>query len=182
MQVQDLELSGLKFIIPRVFKDARGFFFESHNSLTYSAHGISTGFVQDNVSFSYKSTVRGLHLQVNPGQAKLVTCLQGEIWDVAVDLRPESDSFMRWQAVTLKDAQAQLFIPDGFAHGFCVLSDTALVQYKVSSSYNPSAEISIRWNDPEIGIRWPVENPILSEKDRTCSFLKEVLHVVDHGG
>jgi dTDP-4-dehydrorhamnose 3,5-epimerase len=120
-------------------------------------------------------TIRGLHYQSHPGQAKLVSCIQGKIWDVAVDIRIDSPTFGQWEAVVLDDQDRhQLFIPVGFAHGFCVLSQEALVQYKVSSIYDAKAERSIRWNDPVIGIDWPVQNPILSERDATSPFFKEV--------
>lgn len=183
MQVQDLKLSGLKLITPRIFKDTRGFFFESYSLSRYLGSDIPAVFVQDNVSFSREKTIRALHFQSSPGQAKLVTCLQGRIWDVAVDLRPGSPTFMQWQAVELNDeTREQFFIPVGFGHGFCVLSETALVQYKVSSPYNAATEVSIRWNDPDLAIRWPVSDPVLSERDQSSPFLKEVFHVVDHRG
>ena len=173
-----MKLVGLQLITPRLFHDERGYFFESCRQSDF-------GFplVQDNVSFSRRGTIRGLHFQSDPGQAKLVSCLQGTIWDVAVDIRPDSPTFMQWEAVEL-DGQShkQLFIPVGFAHGFCVLSDTAQVYYKVSSPYNPTTERSIRWNDPELNILWPVQHPILSLKDQTSPFFSEVRHVVDHRG
>lgn len=183
MQVVDLKLSGLKLITPTIFRDSRGFFLESHSQLRYQEMGIDVQFVQDNISFSKKNTVRALHFQSSPGQAKLVSCLQGKIWDVTVDIRPSSPTFMQWQAVELDDEKRlQLFVPVGFAHGFCVLSEEALVQYKVSSPYNAGTEKSIRWNDPDLAILWPVNNPILSDRDQISPFFKEVFHVVDHRG
>ncbi len=181
MQWIDLKLDGLKLISPRIFQDERGFFFESYRQDLYLEAGIAP-FVQDNSSFSRKGTIRGLHFQSLPGQAKLVSCAQGKIWDVAVDLRKESATFMHWEAVTLDDqSHQQLYIPKGFAHGFCVLSETARVQYKVSSPYNPKTECSIRWNDPDLKVIWPVKDPILSPRDQLSPFIKEVLNVVDYG-
>lgn len=179
MQSIDLKLAGLKLIIPRVFEDERGFFFESYREEFFAAHGIGP-FPQDNSSFSRKGTVRALHFQSSPGQAKLVTCVQGEIWDVAVDLRPDSPTFMQWEGVILDDqTHKQFYIPIGFAHGFCVLSPTARVHYKVSSTYNPKTECSIRWNDPDLHIDWPVKDPILSPRDQVSPFFKEVRDVLD---
>lgn len=175
MQVSNLRLNGLKLIAPRVFHDERGFFFESYALEKFAEQNISLSFVQDNISYSKKGTIRALHFQSHPGQAKLVSCLKGKIWDVAVDIRPDSLTFGQWEAVILDDQdRRQLFVPVGFAHGFCVLSEEALVQYKVSAPYNPQTERSIRWNDPDLAISWPVDNPILSERDRNNGFFKEV--------
>lgn len=180
MQWIDLRLGGLKLIIPRLFQDERGFFFESYRQELYQAHGVGP-FVQDNTSFSRKGTLRGLHFQSDPGQAKLVSCVQGQIWDVAVDLRKNSPTFMEWEAVMLDDqTHKQLYIPIGFAHGFCVLSDTARVQYKVSAPYDPKTECSIRWNDPELKISWPIHDPLLSPRDQLSPFFKEVADVLDY--
>ncbi len=175
MQIQDLPLSDLKLITPRLFKDERGYFFESYQAKNYKESGIILDFVQDNVSFSIQNTIRALHFQSEPGQAKLVSCLQGKIWDVAVDIRPHSKTFMQWEARELSEENhQQLLIPIGFAHGFCVLSETALVHYKVTSPYNPKTEMSIRWNDPLFQIAWPIKNPILSERDQISPFFKEI--------
>lgn len=175
MRTIDLRLLGLKLICPKIWDDSRGFFFESYKKPLYSSSGIDTEFVQDNISFSKKGTIRGLHYQLNPGQAKLVSCLQGEIWDVAVDLRPDSATFGQWEAVLLDDKERrQLFIPVGFAHGFCVLSNEALVQYKVSSIYDPALERSLRWNDPTLAVAWPAQNPVLSSRDEASPFFEEV--------
>lgn len=178
MQVTDLRISGLKLIVPRVFEDERGFFFESYRASRYREDGIDVAFVQDNVSFSRYGTIRALHFQSAPGQAKLVSCVQGKIWDVAVDLREHSPTFGEWEAVELDgESHRQLFVPVGFAHGFCVLSETARVHYKVSSPYDPKTEVSIRWND--FGIQWPIQNPLLSPRDQTSPFFRE-LYAVDH--
>lgn len=180
MQVTPLRLSGLKKIEPRLFKDERGFFFESYSQAVYAPFGVGPQFVQDNVSVSVYGTIRALHYQSHPGQAKLVSCVQGKIWDVAVDVRADSPTFGQWEAIELDDqSHAQLFIPVGFAHGFCVLSETARVHYKVSASYDPKTECSLRWNDPDLQIAWPIQNPILSIRDQTSPFFKEVFaHVL----
>ena len=168
-------LEGLKLFTPSVFPDERGFFFESfHPRMDLGP------FPQDNISFSHKDTIRALHYQSEPGQAKLVTCLSGAIWDVAVDLRPDSPTFLQYYAVELNDQnRKQLYIPIGFAHGFCALSP-ALVQYKVSAPYNSKTECSIRWNDPDLNIAWPTKTPLLSERDQTSPLLKELFHALDH--
>lgn len=175
MQVVALSIPGLKLITPTLFRDERGFFFESFSKEGYEKHGFDVSFAQDNASFSCQGTIRALHYQSSPGQAKLVTCVQGKIWDVAVDIRPKSPTFGKWIAVELDDqTHQQLFIPVGFAHGFCVLSKTALVHYKASSPYDPQTECSIRWNDPDLNISWPVVNPVLSVRDQTSPFFKDV--------
>jgi dTDP-4-dehydrorhamnose 3,5-epimerase len=182
MECIDLKLAGLKLIVPRLYRDERGYFFESYKKAVYAEQGVDAAFVQDNTSFSVKGTVRGLHYQSAPGQAKLVTCMRGKIWDVAVDMRPGSPTFMQWEAVELDDQyHKQLFIPVGFAHGFAVLSDEgALIDYKVSAPYDPKTECSIRWNDPDLKIAWPVQEPILAPRDKVSPFFKEVFHVLDH--
>lgn len=180
MQLTHLRLAGLKLIKPRIFFDERGFFFESYREDLYREHGIGP-FVQDNASFSKGRAIRALHFQSHPGQDKLVSCLQGQIWDVAVDIRPDSSTFMQWEAVVLdSENHHQFYIPKGFAHGFCVLSETARVHYKVSAPYDPKIEHSIRWNDPDLKIAWPVPNPILSLRDQNSPFFKEIRDVVDH--
>ncbi|HSX37629.1 MAG TPA: dTDP-4-dehydrorhamnose 3,5-epimerase [Chlamydiales bacterium] len=174
MEIFNLGLEGLKRVSPRLFYDIRGMFFESYQLPKYKEHGIDASFVQDNISHSKKGTIRGLHYQSDPGQAKLVSCLWGSVWDVAVDIRVGSSTFGKWEAVILDGkSQEQLFIPIGFAHGFCVLSDEALLQYKVSSIYHPETERSIRWDDPDLAISWPVLNPTLSDRDRQSPFFKE---------
>lgn len=166
MQVEDLSLPGLKLIRPRVFRDARGFFFESYHEPRFRAAGIDCVFVQDNHSRSVKDTVRGLHYQSSPGQAKLLRVTSGRIFDVAVDIRPDSPTFGKWEGAYLDaEEHAQLFIPVGFAHGFCVTSETADVCYKVTSVYDAATECSIRWDDPDIGVTWPTTTPLLSARD-----------------
>lgn len=166
MEVINLKLAGLKLLKPRVFRDDRGFFFESYRKDLYREIGIDCDFVQDNHSRSVKGTLRGLHYQSSPGQAKLLRVATGRIFDVAVDIRPESPTFGEWRGVQL-DAEdhCQIYIPIGFAHGFCVLSDVCDVLYKVSSNYDPRTECTIRWDDPAIGIEWPIQNPLLSARD-----------------
>jgi dTDP-4-dehydrorhamnose 3,5-epimerase len=162
----DTTLEGLVLLEPQAFTDERGFFLETYNQRAYHDIGIDVEFVQDNHSRSIRHTIRGLHYQVGQGQDKLVSVARGHIWDVAVDIRPASPTFGRWEAFELDDvSHRQLFVPVGFAHGFCVLSETADVAYKVSSYYDPSAERGIAWDDPTIGIAWPTTEPVLSERD-----------------
>ncbi len=180
MQIKKAKLAGLQLIIPDIYRDERGFFFESYREELYVKAGIGR-FVQDNISYSKQNTLRGLHFQSDPGQAKLVSCLQGKIWDVAVDVRPHSPTFLQWEAFILEDqTQMQLYIPVGFAHGFCTLSSDARVAYKVSSPYNPKTERSIRWNDPELAISWPIQHPLLSPRDQMSPYFQELRDVVDH--
>lgn len=177
MQVETTPLPGVLVITPRVFTDARGFFFESYNQATWRSYGIETVFVQDNHSKSARGTLRGLHCQLPPAaQVKLVRVVAGAIWDVVVDIRRGSPTFGRWFAVELSAANfRQLYVPIGYAHGFCVLSDTAEVLYKTSHTYDPVRERSIAWNDPALGIPWPVAEPLLSPRDRRAGSLADYL-------
>ena len=166
MRITPSRLDGALIIEPRVFGDARGFFMESWNAQRYREAGIDEQFVQDNVSRSVRGVLRGLHVQHPQGQGKLVQVLVGEVFDVAVDIRRGSPTYGQWEAVTLSEEnRRQFYIPPGFAHGFCVLSDSALFSYKCTEFYAPENEVSIRWDDPDIGIEWPVDSPILSAKD-----------------
>ncbi len=166
MEVVALPLAGLKLLKPRVFRDARGFFLETYQERKYHAAGLTQPFVQDNHSFSTRGVLRGLHYQLPHPQGKLIACLSGEIFDVAVDLRRSSATFGRWHGVTLNDDNHhQLYVPPGFAHGFCVLSATAHVLYKCTDYYSPGDEHTLIWNDPAVGIEWPVMAPVLSDKD-----------------
>jgi dTDP-4-dehydrorhamnose 3,5-epimerase len=168
-------LEGLILVEPETHGDARGFFVETFRTKDWGELGIAVDFVQENHSRSVKGTLRGLHLQVDPGQAKLVRCARGRIWDVAVDLRQGSESYGRWEAHELDDElNRQLYVPIGFAHGFCVLSDVADVTYKVSSYYRPDRELSIAWNDPDIGIDWPLPDPLVSDRDAAARRLAEM--------
>lgn len=161
------ELPGVVVVEPDVYRDSRGYFLESYQAEKYRAAGIVGPFVQDNESRSTVGTLRGLHLQHRRPQGKLIRVIDGEIWDVAVDVRRGSPSFGRWAAVTLSsDNFKQVYVPPGFAHGFCVLSAVARVEYKCTEFYDPSDEIGIAWNDPALGIAWPVRDPLLSERDR----------------
>ncbi len=174
MKVMETELPGVVVIEPRVFADERGYFMETWHGPRYADHGIHGSFAQDNLSFSVKGTLRGLHYQIRHPQAKLVQVIRGEVLDVAVDLRPESPFFGRWTGIRLSgENHWQMFIPEGFAHGFCVLSDTAHFSYKCSGVYMPEDEGGIRWSDPDIGIDWPIAAPIVSAKDRRLPRLKE---------
>lgn len=167
MIIKESRIPAVKIMVPEVYEDDRGYFFESFRKAELEEAGITADFVQDNVSKSYKNAVRGLHYQIQNPQAKLVQCLKGAILDVAVDLRQDSPSFGNYVAFKLSDANKQiLYIPEGFAHGFSVLSDDALVSYKCSDYYNPEGERGVRWDDPLIRIHWDVSRPILSEKDR----------------
>lgn len=177
MSIETTSLPGVLIFTPRVFKDARGFFFESYKDAAWRAAGIETVYVQDNQSRSVRDTVRGLHFQVPPaGQIKLVRVVRGAVWDVAVDIRLGSPTFGQWLGVELsEDNFRQLYIPAGFAHGFCVLSDEADVLYKTSYVYSPAHEQGIAWNDPEIGIPWPAGEPLLSDRDRAAQSLQDYL-------
>lgn len=175
MTVTDAPLPGLKIIEPAVFRDQRGFFLETYHQRRYCDAGIDTVFVQDNYSRSGRGTIRGLHIQVTSPQAKLVRVVHGVIFDVAVDVRRGSPTFGRWFGETLSaDNFKQLYIPGGFAHGFAVVSNYAEIEYKCSAFYDPADEISIRWDDPAIGVEWPVTSPILSPRDAAAKPLSEV--------
>lgn len=169
-------LEGLQIIQPKVFHDDRGFFLESYRDTRYKDLGVELQFVQDNHSFSKKNTLRGMHFQSDPGQAKLVRVGSGKIYDVVVDIRKDSPTFLNWQGFYLDSIDhKQLFIPAGFAHGFLVISEEAHVMYKVSTPYNEKTERSFRYDDEDVGIKWPVENPILSERDKLAKSAKEVI-------
>jgi len=164
--VEKTSLDGVLLVKPKVFGDHRGFFFESFQEERYREMGIATKFVQDNVSKSSKGILRGLHFQKPHTQSKLVGALVGSIFDVAVDLRSGSSTFGKWYGAVLSDENKhQLFVPKGFAHGFLVLSDTAICSYKCDDVYHPETESSLLWNDPDIGIQWPNFDPVLSQKD-----------------
>lgn len=168
MEFQELAIEGLVLIKPKVFSDERGYFMEAYNQRLFHKAGIEHEFVQDNQSQSVKNCIRGLHYQVNQWQAKLVRCIEGEIFDVGVDIRPESPTYGKWCGAVLSAGNRhQLFVPEGFAHGFSVLSDTAQVLYKCSNFYSPQDERGLMWNDPAFAIDWQIEgDPILSQKDR----------------
>ena len=175
MKVITTSLEGLRIIEPRVFTDQRGFFYESYNENKFIENGIDVRFVQDNHSKSSINTIRGLHYQINPGQGKLVRVVAGEIFDVAVDIRQGSPTFGKWFGCHISaENTRQLYIPVGFAHGFCVTSDVAEVLYKCTEFYSPQNERGIAWNDPAIGIDWPTTEPVLSERDQNHPVLSQL--------
>lgn len=177
--VETCEIEGLKIITPKVFGDKRGYFMETYNYNDYKKAGIDQIFVQDNQSASVKGVLRGLHFQIRFPQDKLVRAVRGEVYDVAVDLRKGSPTFGKWHGVLLSEEnKKQFFVPKNFAHGFLVLSDYAEFAYKCTDFYHPEDEGGIAWNDPEIGVNWPIPEgmePILSEKDRVRGGLAEYL-------
>ena len=175
MEVERTDLPGLLRLRPRVFGDDRGFFLETYRAEWLAPFGVEVDFVQSNHSRSIRDTVRGLHFQTDPGQPKLVRVARGRVWDVVVDLRPRSPRFGRWQAFELDDVEHHgLFIPAGFGHGFCVLSEVADFTYQVGSYYDAATEAGVAWDDPEIGVAWPTSTPILSERDRSLPSLAAI--------
>jgi len=175
MNVEQTRLENVLLVTPKVFGDDRGFFMETYNQEKAKEAGLPSNFVQDNHSKSSKGVLRGLHYQNPQWQGKLVRVVQGEIFDVAVDIRDGSPTFGEWVGAYLNDEnKQQLYVPEGFAHGFVVTSDTAEVIYKCTSLYAPEQEGSIMWNDSDIGIEWPIESPLLSEKDNNAMQLKDI--------
>jgi dTDP-4-dehydrorhamnose 3,5-epimerase len=175
VKIERTDLPGVLLIEPQVFADRRGDFCETFQHTRYREAGITVDFCQDNVTASVAGVVRGLHLQNPNPQAKLVTVLEGSIFDVCVDVRRASPTFGRWIGVHMSGAQKQqIFIPEGFAHGYATTSKSAIVSYKCSALYQPRAELTISWCDPEIGIVWPVAAPILSAKDAAAPRLREI--------
>jgi dTDP-4-dehydrorhamnose 3,5-epimerase len=180
MKINTTPIDGLLVLEPEVFRDERGFFLETFHEQKYESFGIESKFVQDNLSFSSKGILRGLHFQYRHPQAKLVQVFSGEVFDVAVDIRRGSPTFGKWFGIMLsQDNLYQMFIPECFAHGYCVVSETALFAYKCTDFYSPSDEGGLLWSDPDIGIEWPVSDPVLSQKDsrlpRLLEFSKEWL-------
>ncbi|UMO88801.1 dTDP-4-dehydrorhamnose 3,5-epimerase [Pectobacterium sp. PL64] len=176
MQVKDTRIEGVKIIQPKVFGDDRGFFLETFEKKRYQEMlNINLDFVQDNHSRSSKGVLRGLHFQRSNPQGKLVRVVRGEVFDVAVDIRPDSPTYGAWEGVILSEEnKTQFWIPPGLAHGFVVLSDVADFEYKCTDYYNPANEGCLLWNDPDVGIEWPVTSPLLSEKDKLGRFFKEL--------
>lgn len=167
MKLIRTDIPDVVIIEPRVFEDARGFFLESYNKLRFQEAGLDVEFVQDNHSCSVKGTLRGLHYQIQHPQGKLARVIRGRVYDVAVDLRRRSPTFGRWVATELSETnRRQMYVPPGFAHGFCVLSDVAEFLYKCTDYYFPEFERTLAWNDAELGIQWPVSAPLLSAKDQ----------------
>jgi len=174
-QALETKLDGVVLIEPQVHGDSRGFMLESFSRDAWAELGVGVEFVQHNHSRSSKGTLRGIHFQTEPGQAKLVRCPRGAILDVAVDLRRGSPTYGQWEAHVLDDeTHRQLFVPVGFGHGFAVLSEVADVSYLVSSLYDPLTEAGIAWDDPDVGVDWQVEDPLLSERDKSAPKLSEV--------
>jgi len=180
--VESTAISGLLELTPKVFNDERGYFFESYNAQALSEIGICKNFVQDNESRSTRGVLRGLHMQRNKPQAKLVRVVKGEVYDVAVDVRPESPTFREWHGVHLSEEnKKQFYIPEGFLHGFLTLSEEAIFAYKCSDYYDPAGEVGVRYDDPDIGIKWPLHllsasdrSPILGSKDAQNLSLTEI--------
>ncbi len=176
MKLEKTKIDGAYIIEPDVFGDNRGWFYESYSQKKFEELGIDTVFVQDNRSFSVeKGTLRGLHCQTNPmAQTKLITCLRGEILDVAVDIRKDSPTYLQWQSVVLSGENKKMFyIPEGCLHGFLTLTDDVEVTYKVNRFYSAENDRSVRFDDPDLGVEWSVENPILSAKDAKAPLLKD---------
>lgn len=175
MKVIETKIPGVLIIEPNVFKDDRGFFMETWQQQRYADVGINADFMQENLSFSSRGVVRGLHYQHPHAQGKLVSVIHGDVFDVAVDIRRDSATFGQWVGVSLSgDNHRQFWVPPGFAHGFCVLSETAYFTYKCTDIYTPQAEGGIAWNDPDIGIEWPVRAALLSDKDRQYPRLRDI--------
>lgn len=175
MRIMATRLDGPVLLEPTVHPDERGFFLETARADQLEAAGIRDRWVQDNHSRSVRGTLRGLHFQVGEGQAKIVRVARGEIWDVVVDLRDASPTFGQWEGFTLDDVEHHaLYVPVGFAHGFCVLSDVADVLYRVSSYYTPERERGLAWDDPDVNIAWPVTDPVLSARDRKNARLRDL--------
>ncbi len=175
-RVLETRIEGLVLLEPEVHGDSRGFLVETYRADSWAEAGIDLALVQHNHSRSTRGTLRGIHYQTSPGQAKLVRCVRGQIFDVAVDLRRDSETFGQWEGYLLDDSShRQLYVPVGFGHGFCVLSDLADVSYLLSSIYDPATESGIAWDDPEVGIEWPLDGaePLLSERDLSAPGLSE---------
>lgn len=176
MKITNGPLAGIKIIEPRIFPDHRGYFYESYQANRYTEHGLPL-FVQDNIARSRQSVLRGLHYQLPNEQGKLVGVTRGKVWDVAVDLRKSSTTFGKWFGIILSDENhTQMYIPPGFAHGYCVLSEEAEFYYKCTEFYAPGCEHGVIWNDTTLNIPWPMENPIIADKDTAYPSLKDIPH------
>ena len=174
MEIIETPLAGLTCLVPRRFEDTRGYFLETHNAAHYQSI-VGRPFVQDNLSHSRRGVLRGLHYQFPDWQGKLVFPISGEIFDVAVDLRPESATRGQWYGVVLSARDhKQIYVPPGFAHGFCVLSETADVIYKCTAFYNPQCEFTLAWDDPTIAVKWPIKEPLMSPKDQKGRAFRDV--------
>lgn len=175
-EFEDTSIDGLLLVHPRIFPDERGYFLETYKQSEFLKAGIGEDFVQDNHSYSFRGVVRGLHFQNSPhAQGKLVRALNGVVWDVAVDLRKDSETFGQWKGFELDGGKGTLlYLPPGFAHGFTVLSETAHLLYKCTDEYNAASDSGVRWDDPDIGVEWPVKSPVISGKDEKLPYLKEL--------
>jgi dTDP-4-dehydrorhamnose 3,5-epimerase len=175
MVTHPTRLPGVLILEPAVYRDARGYFLETWNQARHAEAGLPDRFVQDNLSFSTRGVLRGLHYQHPQAQGKLLSVLQGEVFDVAVDLRVGSPTFARWEGVVLSaENRRQFYVPEGFAHGFLVTGESALVSYKCTDYYQPQHEAGVRWDDPDLGIAWPLEAPTLSPKDQAAPPLNAI--------
>ena len=173
--IEDSKISGIKIITPKIYKDDRGYFFESFNANDFKKLGLPIKYLQENQAYSKKGTIRGLHYQLKYPQGKLVRVIQGEVFDVAVDIRRGSPTFGKYDGLHISDKNNKImYIPEGFAHGYVVLSETAIFQYKCTEIYHPEDEYGLLWNDKDLKIQWPVINPILSNKDKSLPSLQFV--------
>ncbi|MFC1565732.1 dTDP-4-dehydrorhamnose 3,5-epimerase [Candidatus Neomarinimicrobiota bacterium] len=171
--IKDSKISGIKIITPQIHKDIRGYFFESFNTNDFKRLGLPTKYLQDNQAFSHKNVLRGLHYQLKYPQGKLVRVIQGEVFDIAVDIREGSPTFGKFVGVHLSDKNNKImYIPEGFTHGYVVLSEAAIFQYKCTELFHPEDEYGLIWDDKDLNIKWPVNNPILSEKDKSLPTLQ----------
>ncbi|MBC8216374.1 MAG: dTDP-4-dehydrorhamnose 3,5-epimerase [Candidatus Marinimicrobia bacterium] len=175
MRIEETSIEGVVIVYPKVHKDARGYFFENYREDVYRQFGLPTKFVQDNQAFSHKNSLRGLHYQLKHPQGKLVRVTQGAVYDVAVDIRKGSPTYKQYIGATLSDENHKMmYIPEGFAHGYLVLSETAIFQYKCTDIFHPEDEYGLKWNDSAIGIDWEIAEPVLSEKDSNLPLLKDL--------
>ncbi len=179
MEIIKTSIPEVIVFVPPVFTDSRGYFLETYQQQKYAAAGIPKPFVQDNQSYSTKNVLRGLHFQLRHPQGKLVRVIQGSVFDVAIDMRQNSPTFGKWHGEILSaENKRQMYIPENFAHGFCVLSDSAEFVYKCTDFYVPGDEVGLIWNDPQIGVKWPIEQPILSDKDAVLPSWVDVLELL----
>lgn len=179
MHVEPTALPGVLLITPKIHRDGRGFFIETYHEERYQAAGMPARFVQDNHSQSGRGTLRGLHAQLKRAQAKLVRCVEGRIWDVAADVRVGSPTFGKWVGAELSaETGRQIYVPAGYVHGFAVLSESAQVEYKCSDIYVPDDQLTVLWNDPQLKIQWPLEDPILSEKDKVAKPVAQLMDIL----
>jgi len=179
MHVEPTALPGVLLVTPKIHRDGRGFFIETYHEERYQAAGMPARFVQDNHSQSGRGTLRGLHAQLKRPQAKLVRCVEGRIWDVAVDVRVGSPTFGKWVGAELSaETGRQIYVPVGFVHGFAVLSESAQVEYKCSDVYVPDDQLTVLWRDPQLKVEWPVESPILSPKDQDAKPLAQLMDLL----